>query len=88
MDVLFEDIIRFTALSITILCTIYNLIYSIRQNTCSANINKLITWYVKQYNKGEISQEKFLAGMEHLKEISKLSKKDSITDRPRNNSEE
>lgn len=82
-----EDIVRMSALVISICCTIYNLISSVRQNTCSAHINKLIKWYVESYHKGNISKQTFIDGMEHLKELLKLTYKDSNTEEPQNREE-
>lgn len=84
---LLEDITRLTALAITICCTIYNLYCSIRENSCSTYIKKLLKWYVRAYQKGKISDVEFLNGMEHIRELSKITK-GSNTENPQNKSED
>jgi len=82
MSALWEDIIRFTALSITIICTVYNLYCTYKENSCSTHIKKIIKWYVKAYQKGIISEEDFVKGMNHITELSKITK-GSNTENPK-----
>lgn len=85
--VVWEDVVRLTCLAFTFSCAVYNVYCTLKRSTAS-HIKNIMNWYVSNYERGNISEEKFLKGMRNLKELAENTKKDSTTTRPQNKSEE